>query len=393
MPSALFEQMRASQSAVAVWTVHLKFPAFEALPEKNFYWSTVRDLNDDQGHTYTHALNDDQVRGRHQRHRGNDYAEFAVANARNEMYQAILPYEDLIERGQVIVRECYEVTRDYFESEIKFVGYLKSLDLIDQDHTLKFTANSDMSRTGFIVGGRILTRERCGTEFNFNGLNDPLIHPCGWTTPQGGNPLFCSKLLDGPDGCGSHNNKHRFYAVEALATATIEVLNPSDMGETGFEYESGPCFTDRMFMLMDFDMNVLPMDKVRLGFSHVGFDVFNKDVLIQSKILRASRHPTDHYWEATFDRATIETAHNHLFYLGSRLFAPVAALGDRPVCGIYSTEKASTSVLVSLQRLLKNDWFYEFRTESSNYIVCDADKKFFYFVHNAKPRTPGDIYS
>lgn len=39
---------------------------------------------------------------------------------------------------------------------------------------------------------------------------------CGWTTAQAGNPSFCDRTLDGPDGCAAHENTARFGGQPAL---------------------------------------------------------------------------------------------------------------------------------------------------------------------------------
>lgn len=244
MASISYEKKRTDPEAVAVWTVHLRFPVFELLAEKNWYWATSGDSYGIQladGNTYVRQLAT-IPRGRHQRDRGNDYAEFSVANPDNDIYNEFLPYEDLCERGEVVICECYEIVPEVFEEEIRFVGNIKDFTLDETDNTLRFTCYADTSRSGFLVGNRILTRDRCGTAFNINGVNPPETHVCGWQTEQGGNPLFCSKLYEGVDGCLAHNNGHRFYAVPALTTATVEVIDPGTIGgpggDTGFDYET-----------------------------------------------------------------------------------------------------------------------------------------------------------
>lgn len=383
MASTNYEAQRNANSAVAVWTVHLHFPAYGALPAKDFYWATADGIELEDGNTYERQLTA-YPKGRHQRDRGNDYCEFSVANPGHSLYQEVYPYEDIIERCEVVVRECFEIETDYYESEIRFVGYLKDFTLADTELSMQFTALSDMSRLNFFVGNRILTRERCGTEFNFDGLNDPETHPCGWTTAQGGNPDFCSKFLNGVDGCKAHNNSHRFYAVTGLTTATVEVIQ-GNIDPNGFPYDSGPCFTRRMFMLMDREMNVLPMDKIEIGMTHVSFDPFKDGELVMSQIRERYPHKTDHFWKADFGDALFEVAKEHLFYIGGQSFAPVGFLGERQAIGIDNTQNAVRRDLLSIEKVSGDDIFYEFRTSTSGYIVTDENKQFFAFVHNYKP--------
>lgn len=388
MGSVAFETKRTAKEAVCVWTVHLHFPAFLEKDESDFYWSTGDNVELEDGNVYVQKLRD-VPRGRHQRDRGNDYAEFAVANPENALYTEIEPYEDLIEKGEVTIRECYEIEPTLWESEIKFFGYLKDFVNNTQELELTFTAFADTSRPNHFVGNRILTRERCGTNFNTGGTILPYTPgvPCTWQITQGGNPNNCTKFLKGVDGCEAHNNTHQFYAVEGYKVAAIQIItSPGD--ETGFPYESGPCFTDRMFMVMDADFNVLPFNKVRAGMKHLAFDIYDHDRLIEAEITWGSVRPTDHFYVAQFDLGSIETAGHHPFYIGDRLFTPVAALNGRSAVGLYSNKKPGQSDLNTLERVNQDDAFYEFHSTAGVYIVCDEKKRFFYFVHNTKPQLP-----
>jgi hypothetical protein len=390
--SIFYEQKRNSPDAVAVWTVHLHFDPFETLPAYDFYWSTTQTgvtLADDN--FYEHALTE-PAKGRHQRDRGNDYSQFSVANPDNRIWDQLMPLEDLFERGEIVVCECYEIAGGYFEEEIRFIGFVKDFTVNDAGPTVDFTCQSDMSRTGFLVGNRILTRDRCGTAFNINGLVPANKHLCGWQTSQGGNPLFCSKLVEGIDGCKAHNNLHRIIMVPGLNSAIVEVVAPGAGGfgtgdETGFDYQTDPCFTGRMRMVMDEEFRTLPLDKVKEGMRHIGFDPFGQDRLVESSIRWAGTHETDHYWTARFDLATIEAAAHHLFYIGNRRFVPLRDLGRNPAVGMDFERKPARSDLWGIQRVLSNDLFYEFHTTSANYIITDEAERFYYFVHNIKPQT------
>src|SRR5665811_658137 len=115
--SALFETQRASNEAVAVWTVMLHFPTFinpfttETVAEKNFYWATGDGIELEDGHVYTQQLTEVPL-GRHQAGRGNDYAEFNASNVDYALYQELLPYQDLIEKCEVTIKKAYEVSKD-----------------------------------------------------------------------------------------------------------------------------------------------------------------------------------------------------------------------------------------------------------------------------------------
>lgn len=376
MASALFELERAKTEAVAVWTVHIAFPASGDLPAKDFYWATGKNIELEDGNVYTQILTE-VPRGRHQSGRGNDYAEFNAGNVDYSVYQEIYPYQDLIEKGYVTIRKAYEVSRDLWESEIEFIGYLKDFTLDDTDKSFKFQVSSDMSRTGFLVGNRIMTRERCGTEFNINGTEDPEFHRCGWQTAQGGNPLFCSKKEKGVDGCESHNNTHRFYAVPALTTAPVTVSSISGGGW------DPPCFADSAFVLMA-DNSLKPINRVKRTDKHLGFDVFDNDRLLPGEVLNTQKTLVDSICVADFDLARLEVRHDHLFYIGNRTYLPVAALGQNPAHGLNIEKKHATSDLLSVERSFEKLFVYNLQTSTNNYIVTDRDARFFYFVHNRK---------
>lgn len=383
MGSALFEAERAKPTAIAVWTVHISFPAFGDLDAKDFYWATGKNIELEDGQVYTQILTE-VPRGRHQKGRGNDYAEFNAGNIDYSVYQEIYPYQDLIEKAYVIVRKAYEVSRDYWESEVQFIGYLKEFTLDDTDKSFKFTVNSDMSRNGFLVGNRIMTRERCGTEFNTSGLADPEFHKCGWQTAQGGNPLFCSKKLKGVDGCEAHNNTHRFFAVTALATAPVTVFSGGGVGGGGWD---PPCFADSVFVLMA-DNSLKPINRVKRTDKHLGFDVFDNDRLIAGEVLNTQKTLVNEIHIADFDLARLEVRKDHLFYIGKQTFLPVAALGDNPAHGLNFEKKSATSNLLSIERSIEQLFVYNLYTSTNNYIVTDRDARFFYFVHNQKILEP-----
>lgn len=390
MASANYESQRESLDAVAVWTAHIHFPAFESLSAKDFYWATADKIELEDGKVYLRHLTS-PPRGRHQTDRGNDYAELNVSNPDNALYNELLPYEDLIEKCQLTIRCAYEIETDYYESEIKYFGYLKDFTVSDDEQSIKITSQSDVSRSGWLVGNRIITRDKCGTEFNVNGLNDPATHKCGWLPSLGGNALFCTKELDGVDGCKAHGNEPRFYAVKGLNTATVEVLPNDDGG--GWDYGSGPsCFSHKAYVLMA-DGSIRPIHHIEREDRVKGLDLFDHDRVIDAEVLDTTKDLVGEIHIAKFDTGiTFEVAKEHLFYLGQRLFAPVGVLGERPAFGINSARNLAKSSLMSIERVLAQMFVYNLRTSCNNFFVTDENGQFFYLVHNVKPRyDPGDL--
>lgn len=385
--SQAYEDKREAKETVAIWTVKVSFPAFESLEARDFFWATSAIEVD--GEDFLHKLTAVPT-GRHQRDRGNDYAEFSASNPNNALYNDFYPYEDLIERAEVLIKECYEIDYGYFESEIRFFGYLKDFSLDESSKTLNFTAMSDLSRTGFLVGGRILTRERCGTGFNVNGLlapDAPDFDPCGWQTIQGGNPLFCSKFLKGVDGCESHNNTHRFYAVKGLSDAKVEQISGN---ATGFDYHSGPtCFIAGTFVVMA-DWTLKPIEQVQMGDMVLGFDVFT-DKLIATRVWQKFAHEVDEYEDAEFERdgmkRNIGGTREHLFYLGSAVFAALGSLTGKVVQGVTKLRKRAEIVCNALKTVFGRTTVYNIQTECGTYHVASEDMMIILKVHNAKQNT------
>jgi hypothetical protein len=387
MASEEYENQRNSLESTAAWAVKISFPAFDDLIAKDFYWSSTEMEVD--GDEYDQML-ESVPRGRHQRDRGNDYAEFSVINPNNATYNEFYEYEHLIEKAEVVIKECYEISTGYFESEIRFFGYLKDFSL--EEASLKFTAMSDLSRTGFLVGGRVITRERCGANFNVDGLLAPASPDwdiCGWQTIQGGNPAFCTKYADGVDGCKAHNNFHRFFAIKGLSKADVEIVNTNP---SGFDYQTdSSCFAHGTMVVMS-DWTLKHIQQIKRGDVVLTFDVFS-DRLIHSEVLSdVFIHNVQQYEKMRFEdesgnQTVLKVTKEHLFYLGNAIFAPVAALWGRTVQGITRDEKRSQIVCVEQETVYESVEVYNFHTKAGTYLVTNQTSSFFWKVHNSKSHT------
>lgn len=260
MVSATFEEARKQNESLMAGGVALTFPAFDDLPEKQLFLGT-RNLEGDDGEKYSPALAEMPFL-RSQRGIGNDSLEFSISDGESIWYQEIKPYEDVLIDSEIIAREFLKTKLDIFESEIIFNGFLQQMTLNESNMQLQFSAISDMSRSGFLVGGRILTQRYCAAKFNKNGSKNPLYDACGWTTSQGGNPLFCTHKLKGADGCADHFNDWRILAVEALTTAEITTT----AGAGGWQY--GGCFAPQTLVWMA-DGSYKPIWKIEAKKDHV----------------------------------------------------------------------------------------------------------------------------
>ena len=384
---SLFDNLRNEQGGGLAWTVAIHFPAFEEFTAKSLYYSTAVNLDLGDSKNYLPLIQ--MVRGRHQRDRGNDYAEFNIINADSLPYQDFYPYEDLIEMAQVVINECVLVEDTFWEKEQRFFGYIQDYTLDDKNKTINFTAISDMNKEGRLIGS-VISRERCDAEFNYNGLIAPEYHICGWQTAQGGNPIFCSRLLTGVDSCTEHNNTHRFHALRGLVDAPVTIISDNEPS-TGFEYKSDACFTASMRVLMA-DKTLKPINEVGQGDKILGFDIFDNDKLIEGEVLERFDHLAKEILIAKFYsgrlRAIIETTNEHLFYIGNRQFLNCGSLeGSRSVkqaYGINSEQKPLKSPLIAKERSFERCSLHNLHTTTNNFIITDELEEIFFFVHNNK---------
>lgn len=394
MASAEYEAQRAATPTVSVWAAHLYFPAFGELAAKNYYWSTADNVELEDGNLYEQQLKD-VPKGRHQAGRGNDYAELVVTDPIHELYDELHDYENVMEFAEVTIRQAYEIETDYYHSEIKFRGYLKDFSITDEDHSIKLTAHAVSSRSNLPVGNRPLTRERCGTFFNVNGLLSPTDSPCGWQTSQGGNPAYCSKYYAGVDGCESHNNTHRFYAIRGLSTATVTIIPD---GSTGWDYGSGTaCFGEDVCVVLA-DRTWVPfreLDEKRHEI--LGCDIFDSDRIKTAQIVTIEEHEGTELGVAKFQDGVLEVTKDHEFYIGDRQYHRAGYLEDRQVKGISGSLKI-TSRLLQFRPLISFDPMegkhksYNLHSTTNNYFVTDKNGRFFFAVHNNKPpRDIGDL--
>lgn len=230
MATEAYELARKSKSTLMAGGVTLRFPAFDALPAKTLRLGTMRFEADDE--EFKSALKDmPQTRG--QRGLGQDYSEFTVNDPQIKWYELIKLYEPVFEDTSVTVKECLFTKDQFFESEIVLEGYIEKFSLNESDMTLRFSILSDMSRTGFKAGGRILSQRYCIAVFPVDGSLDPEFDPCEWT---------------------------RIVAVEGLTSAEIQIVSSGSC----FDYGNNPCFGMETLVWMA-DDSYKPIHKVKTG--------------------------------------------------------------------------------------------------------------------------------
>jgi hypothetical protein len=383
--SAEYNLMRESKNVVAIYLLHIHFEAFFDIPAKDFYFSSTKGVTEFPINNVVQEFQGTLSaipNGRHQREARNDFADFSLANPENVTYADFVAYEDIIERGEVTIFECLELGKDYYEGETRFVGYLKDFTFNEAETSLDFTCVSDMSRTGYAVGARILTRERCGTLFNYGGTNPPEFHFCGWQLAQGGNPNNCTHYLKGVDGCVAHGNAHRFFAVPALSVAEITFVQS---GEVDFPYNSdSACFGESTYIILP-DWSIKPMHEHREG-EIIAYDIFTGEFVV-TEIVAFEEHSVNKVLLAEFEHGTLETRREHLFNTEKTKYLPVGALEGKTVVGFDSERKHAQNALIRLTEVFEPQMVCNYQTKSFTILVTDAKMSFLWKVHNNK-QTP-----
>ena len=327
MASEKYEKARKSRESFMTGGVKITFPAFDALPSMTLYLGTANFESAD-GEEYTAGLR--EIPGvRFRSGAAQDSVEFALNDPDAVWYEKIKPYEDVFEDSEIVVKEFLETEDDVLEGEITMTGFLEKFSLNESDFSLSFSGISDMSRTGFPVGGRILTKRHCGARFNINGLLSALIDACGWQVGQGGNPLFCTHKRTGLDGCEDHLNSHRFFAVEGLTSAQIQYVAGGGIGGGGWDYGgngAGECFAGKTLIWMA-DDTCKPISKIQVNDLVWSFDPAGE--LVPRRVLKTFRHRAGHSLKVDFGKNRIlEVKPKHFFLTGDDLFQPVGELSS-----------------------------------------------------------------
>lgn len=376
MPTQEFINARNAAEVTAAFGVKITFPAYNGLPEKILYWGTMNfELPFDEEEYFTALASLPQTT--HQLGSGQDTFSFDVSNAEGALYDELAPYDDVFEDAQIVIKECYQTEEGIFESDIIFTGKVESILLTDQNALLNIQGVSDMSATGFPVGGRILTYRHCGARFNVNGLLDPVFDPCGWQTAQGGNPTFCTHIIEGVDGCADHNNVHRYFAVPQMADAEPIYIGSSGgaLGGgngTGFEYEvENTCFTERMFVPMIGGKKKSIAD-VKQNEWLRGFRTNPKDTVTGAEVLFIHRHKVTDLLEIEFQNGEVhETRPEHCYYTGKDRYTAAGHLVSCDPVAVYDMRAGiwRFELVAETRKKVKPDWVFNLISTTGNYFV------------------------
>lgn len=372
MTTQAYNDARKKNTAVLTGAVDITLPAFDDLPEVKIFAGTS--FFECDGNEYKPLLPELPVIN-NPRGLAQDTASFKVNDPNSIWASTFNLYRDVIEDTAITTKECLFTAENVFESEKTLVGFLERFSINEKDYSLDFEAISDISRTGKIAGGRILSQRFCAANFNKNGLKNPEIDPCGWTTPQGGNPIFCTHKREGVDGCIAHNNSHRFYAIEGITSGVITTYTGGTIG--GWEYGENPCFTSKM--PVNLVNGTTPIYKVKKGDLAWSFD--KNGNVAKKKVIDVRRDFVDQILILEFEHGQkIETRPDHLFLINHNLFKKAGLLesGDtvlryvgadwisKPVWKIYLEDRRTAVYNLSIE----------------DYHTYFVD---WYGVHNTKP--------
>lgn len=406
--SELYDLARNSSDAVVAWGVKVTFPAFNNLPSLTKLFGTTAFQTVD-GEEYENSLLDvPNCNG--QIGAGSDAGGFVLENSQSANYNEIAAYDDVAEDARVRVREYLEIAPGLFEGETRFTGFVEDLTLSDDQQTLDFNMVSDMSRTGFLVGGRILTHRYCGAKFNRNGLLPSHKSACGWQTAQGGDPLACDHTFDGANGCIAHNNAPRFYCIRGLSKTPVVVVGDGSGGGigtgggSGFDYETRTsCFTSRNFVRMA-DNSRRRISDVRTGDFVKAFSPEKFGEITVGKVTRVYRHKVSEFAILHFAcRRAIEATREHLFYVGAGRFQVAGALQRNNRVKFYDSRLNQWQRLKvdSLETIKRTETVYNLEVEAvkrgalspHTYFVSDETdvlngNQSDAAVHNLKPVYP-----
>ncbi len=379
MASAAYENARTNRSATYAAGVKMIFPAYDAFPGQTLCFGT-REFECD-GDLYLRALADVPFT-RFQRGGGQDTSDFQINDPDQNWYWAMKDYEDVAEDIRVIIKDCLLTENEIFESETVMDGFVERHSLADSSLQIAFNIVSDMSRTGFLTAGRILTQRYCAAIFNKNGLKAPEYDPCGWQTAQGGNAVFCTHKREGTDGCIDHNNEWRYYAVEALTSAQIQTYTG---GSGGWTYGgSGSCFSGDTLVWMA-DGSYKKIKDVVAGdyiWSHTVAGTLKKCLVLQQH-----RHVVEQLYkmEIGHSAAQVKTTHEHLFLVDRDLYRPASWIEHGESVRYWNSTDWKDLIM-------RRSWVEDMHTRVYNlwiddchtyFIVVDGDKKI--AVHNSKP--------
>jgi hypothetical protein len=146
--------------------------------------------------------------------------------------QIIVPKDRYISGSPVKIWFGWKLNDGTIETDEVFNGNLLKANLVVADNAVNLNLVGDLYNPSFILGAFPLA-QRCVAEFNVNGTRSIGDGLCDWQSNMGGNPLFCDKTKDGPDGAEAHWCQ-KMVAIPFFANVTIQIVNTPEES-SGFQ--------------------------------------------------------------------------------------------------------------------------------------------------------------
>lgn len=161
-----------------------------------------------------------------------DGGELKIDNTDFYFGQITVPKDRIISKSQVKIYFAWKLDNGAIETDEVFNGEISRAKLSVADNAVSLNLGGDLYNPNIVVGAFPLA-QRCVAEFNVNGTRAIGNGLCDWQSNMGGNPLFCDKTKDGPDGAEAHWCQ-KMVAIPFFANVTIQIVQ-SSTDSSGFD--------------------------------------------------------------------------------------------------------------------------------------------------------------
>lgn len=161
-----------------------------------------------------------------------DVGSLKIDNTDFSFGQLIVPKDRFITGSAVKIWFGWKLADGTIETDQFFEGELLKANLATADNVVNLNLVGDLYNPAFILGAFPLA-QRCVAEFNVNGTRSIGDGLCDWQSNMGGDPLFCDKTKDGPDGAEAHWCQ-KMVAIPFFANVTIQIVQTSEKS-SGFQ--------------------------------------------------------------------------------------------------------------------------------------------------------------
>ena len=160
-----------------------------------------------------------------------DAGEVKVDNTDFSFGQIVVPKDRFIQGSTAKIWFGWKSDGTVDTNEV-FNGVLQTANLNVGDNVVSLKLVGDLYDPLKQLGNYPLT-QRCIEKFNAGGVK-PIGSPgCDWQTTMGGNPDFCDKTEDGPDGAEAHWCQ-KLFAIPFFANVVVQIVQTSQES-SGFQ--------------------------------------------------------------------------------------------------------------------------------------------------------------